>query len=385
VFDSLNIYLLVFQIVTTIQKNDFRHGACKVGIIFLGGDMKIYKLEHLKSKKQFHITAENFDDAVRRTFDECISNWICKGVVELDHAFSDLNPMALDLKTEEDLKEWMDFLDQLAHDMANPMSFLEQYIDKISKPKEEFMNDEAELSEAARCSYRKVRGLLDQLRNYIKAGELEMGCSDFVAVIERCLSEIKGRALEAGAEISYVGPKHLIGKFDEKMLERVIANLCANAIEAMERNGGKIEISLLHNDKTVWIEVADTGKGIPENLLDRVFDSGSTFGKKNGTGLGLSFCKKIVMAHGGKVSVYSREGEGTVFSLVFPLAAVLKTEWLEVGDRLGLKTVLFCDACECDKWVYDFYDEKLAGLTSVSEIHSKNASDNQAEFTLDPL
>jgi anti-sigma regulatory factor (Ser/Thr protein kinase) len=169
------------------------------------------------------------------------------------------------------------------------------------------------------------------------------------------------------------------------MLERVIANLCANAIEAMERNGGKIEISLLHNDKTVWIEVADTGKGIPENLLDRVFDSGSTFGKKNGTGLGLSFCKKIVMAHGGKVSVYSREGEGTVFSLVFPLAAVLKTEWLEVGDRLGLKTVLFCDACECDKWVYDFYDEKLAGLTSVSEIHSKNASDNQAEFTLDPL
>lgn len=100
------------------------------------------------------------------------------------------------------------------------------------------------------------------------------------------------------------------------LFEWVIENLCKNAVDAMGGDGGKITITTGTSPKGVWIEVADTGKGIPKKDVANVFRPGFTT-KRRGWGLGLSLAKRIVEEyHHGRIYVKSSEpGVGTVFRI----------------------------------------------------------------------
>jgi two-component system nitrogen regulation sensor histidine kinase NtrY len=105
---------------------------------------------------------------------------------------------------------------------------------------------------------------------------------------------------------------------DHSLLEQVLINLIVNAIEAVkEKDEPKIMLSAekLPNKKTV-LKIADNGSGIPEELLDKIFIPFFST-KKNGSGIGLSLCKQIIMLHKGNIQVQSVEHKGTVFSLQF--------------------------------------------------------------------
>ena len=105
---------------------------------------------------------------------------------------------------------------------------------------------------------------------------------------------------------------------DMSLIEQVLINLVVNAIEAVkEKADARIVLSafISINRKTV-IKVADNGNGMPEEVLDKIFVPFFTT-KKNGSGIGLSLCKQIMMLHKGNVQVQSREGEGTALMLQF--------------------------------------------------------------------
>lgn len=104
-------------------------------------------------------------------------------------------------------------------------------------------------------------------------------------------------------------------------LQQTFLNLIFNAIEAMPE-GGELDIvsSVDDSKKQIKIEIRDNGPGIPEKHLDHIFDPFFTTKKEGeGTGLGLSIVYGVVRNHGGKISVKSKEGEGTVFTLTFPV------------------------------------------------------------------
>ena len=84
-------------------------------------------------------------------------------------------------------------------------------------------------------------------------------------------------------------------------------------------DGGTIHIRLSCDGDFVTIKVEDTGCGIPEEYLPTLFDLFVTH-KKNGTGLGLAICREIVTAHHGSISAQSVPGEGTTFTVMFPVA-----------------------------------------------------------------
>ena len=110
---------------------------------------------------------------------------------------------------------------------------------------------------------------------------------------------------------------------DPRTLEQVFSNLIGNSVEAMKKNGGVLTINIrAHqqegNRKHVEINVIDDGPGIPEELIDRIFEPFVTT-NRNGTGLGLSIAKRIVTAHKGTICASSIPG-GTVFQVIFPLA-----------------------------------------------------------------
>ncbi len=110
---------------------------------------------------------------------------------------------------------------------------------------------------------------------------------------------------------------------DEEQLEEALANLISNALDAMPE-GGRLTLrsTIIHSPgkqtiKGLEIEVEDTGQGIPEEILSEIFKPAFTT-KKDGLGIGLTITKRIVEAHGGRISVYSRVGVGTKFAIFLP-------------------------------------------------------------------
>src|SRR5204863_10146891 len=107
-------------------------------------------------------------------------------------------------------------------------------------------------------------------------------------------------------------------EIDTNLVEQVLINLVMKAIEAIKDNTNpKIVLSayVASNHKTV-LKIADNGNGMPPQLLDKIFVPFFST-KKNGSGIGLSLCKQIMMLHRGNIHVQSVEGEGTAFFLQF--------------------------------------------------------------------
>jgi signal transduction histidine kinase len=108
-------------------------------------------------------------------------------------------------------------------------------------------------------------------------------------------------------------------------MQQVVMNLVLNARDALLKTGGTITIKAFKNEDKAFIVVADSGPGIPADMLPRIFEafvttkSGSDSSSGSGSGLGLAFCREIVQAHDGAITVESKPGAGTVFKIILPL------------------------------------------------------------------
>lgn len=125
----------------------------------------------------------------------------------------------------------------------------------------------------------------------------------------------------AKVRLSIVAPEAWIEVESAKIL-RVLQNLVANAIEAMDDRPGEVRIGGRVNvrQRFVTLTVEDNGDGIPEPIRGRFFEPFVTHGKSGGTGLGSAIAKSIVEAHGGSISFQTETGRGTTFQIRLPLA-----------------------------------------------------------------
>jgi signal transduction histidine kinase len=116
-------------------------------------------------------------------------------------------------------------------------------------------------------------------------------------------------------------------EFDENLLKQVLLNLIKNAMNAMEQ-GGRLSLHARPDGNQVLISVQDTGIGMDDETLQKIFEPYYT-NKATGTGLGLTVVYKIMKEHRGDISVESRLGEGTTFTLSFPIP---KSERLSLSE-----------------------------------------------------
>jgi signal transduction histidine kinase len=100
-------------------------------------------------------------------------------------------------------------------------------------------------------------------------------------------------------------------------LQQVLVNLVKNAMQAMT-TGGILNLQTGETSDSVWISVTDTGGGIPQEQINRIFEPFYTT-KKKGTGLGLMIVQRIVRAHNGRIELESNVGRGTTFRIWLPL------------------------------------------------------------------
>ena len=139
-------------------------------------------------------------------------------------------------------------------------------------------------------------------------------------VVQRAVQMVRAYTRFCDVDVT-VNVSPVEGWFDPGKLQRVIQNLLVNASEAVSpTGGGSIQVSLAKRDSVVELRVSDNGRGIPEDLRDKVFDAFVSYGKENGTGLGLTVVQKIVQDHGGTACVESSSTAGTVMLVTLPLA-----------------------------------------------------------------
>lgn len=103
---------------------------------------------------------------------------------------------------------------------------------------------------------------------------------------------------------------------EESQLKQVVLNLILNAFAVMP-NGGNLDIKTKNKNHKFYLEISDTGNGIPNKIQSKIFDLYFTT-KKDGGGIGLSICKNIMEAHEGKLYFNSKIGKGTTFTMEFP-------------------------------------------------------------------
>jgi two-component system sensor histidine kinase BaeS len=145
-------------------------------------------------------------------------------------------------------------------------------------------------------------------------------------IAQEVVGSLKAGAARAGLDINFVdcsGDDAAIVAGDRKLLRRVINNLVGNAVK-FTPPGGRITVRAKRSASSAIIEVEDTGKGIPSDLLQIIFerfyqiDSGPAR-HYGGLGIGLAIVDEITRSHGGQVHVDSKVGHGTTFSVVLPI------------------------------------------------------------------
>lgn len=171
-----------------------------------------------------------------------------------------------------------------------------------------------------------VRELLQLSR--IESGQVQLNLASVGVpeLLERAASRLSAQAERGGLSLSVEAEDGLPrAKADAERMEQVLVNLLHNAIK-FTNPGGKIVLRASRHDGGVLVSVSDTGVGIPEEDLPRIFErfykvdkarTGARDGEA-GTGLGLAIAKHIVQAHNGRIWATSRVGQGTTFSFTFP-------------------------------------------------------------------
>ncbi|MHB0858587.1 MAG: MASE3 domain-containing protein [Anaerolineae bacterium] len=214
----------------------------------------------------------------------------------------------------------------LAHEINNPMQAI---VGCLGLADEEITEggDARRYMQIARDEIRRVSRIVGRLRDvhHVSSSE-ERVEADLGAVLDRVLTLNGKLSQEKGVEVVYAPQEALPPVvMVPDQIQQVFLNLVLNALEAMP-NGGRLEVhaSASQEPAGVLVTCTDTGVGIPDEELSRVFDLFHST-KPQGSGLGLFISNSIVTQHGGHISVDSRLGEGTTFSVWLPAAA-------EVGE-----------------------------------------------------
>ena len=205
----------------------------------------------------------------------------------------------------------------IAHELRNPLVGIGSTASLLLDDFEKSDPRRAEI-EVILHEIRRMDRIVNQIVEYALA---RFALSDLVNQVVKLLSEpLKAKQLTVRTSIP-AAADHLDA--DRDQIEQVLLNVIDNAIDATPRNGLTIHItareSFHHEQPGIMMQVKDAGKGIPLEVLSRVFEPFFTSGKPRGTGLGMAICKNIIERHRGDIHMTSAVGEGTITSIWLPL------------------------------------------------------------------
>jgi len=215
------------------------------------------------------------------------------------------------------------FLDVVAHELRTPLTSIKTYVELLKKERLGKLTDlQKEKLDIMSKNVDKLTNLINDMLQIpsIDAKELELRKEKFPAreMIDEVVNDCRELSDDKNQSVSIRVSKTLTVQGDKNLLEKAIKNVIVNAIRYTP-NRGEIKISARADGEKVHMKISDTGPGIPEDEIERIFDPFYTGDNKNGgMGLGLSIVKNIVESHGGRVWAESKAGKGSTFHILLP-------------------------------------------------------------------
>lgn len=212
----------------------------------------------------------------------------------------------------------------IAHDIRNPLNVLKLTLGhlgaKFTPQTESTANQFSALVATMKEEVGRLESLVTDLLDYTRPAPVSRAVFDVRDLLKESLSGVRAQAEEQNVEL-YVEqedtPTLVLG--DARRIKSSISNIVVNAVQAMP-GGGTLSALLRRQAGLVEVRISDTGKGISNEHLDKIFEPYFST-KQTGFGLGLAVAKKVAEEHGGSITVESRDGEGTTFTLVLPAAS----------------------------------------------------------------
>jgi nitrogen fixation/metabolism regulation signal transduction histidine kinase len=223
---------------------------------------------------------------------------------------------------EEEFKSWNKLIRVLTHEIMNsisPIISLTKSLIRINTNNEK--DTKTKTLEGLQAIENRSSGLSDFVDSYKKLTKIPQPVFQTVQ-LESIFNQIENLFVETFKLKSIkfekeVIPTNLFITADEKLIMQVIINVINNAVEEMKnRSKSKIRLSAFKNNKETIIQISDNGKGIEKEILEKIFVPFFTT-KENGSGIGLSLTRQIILLHKGSIVVQSEIDKGTTFTLKF--------------------------------------------------------------------
>jgi len=261
-------------------------------------------------------------------------NWVHGRISRIEYRDKDaLLVIMMDISRAKELEHLLNLQDKMtslgrvaagiAHEIRNPLSGINIYlktIEKIYNKKENPEDIKSMLSQMQSAS-NKIESIIKRVMDFSKPGEPKLLSTEINRPVEEAvnLSAVTLRKSKIQVEMD-LSPHLPQCKADPQMIEQVILNLISNASEALKtiHHHKKIMISSFLKEDSICIRVSDSGQGVPEKMTATIFDPFYTT-KKNGQGIGLSICHRIIDDHNGTIEVSTSEFGGAEFMITLPI------------------------------------------------------------------
>ena len=225
----------------------------------------------------------------------------------------------------------------VSHDLGNPVASIDLLVHSFRRLKRINADQVRDFAEQVQFSVDEMKVLIANLLDFarIESGTFSVApspnsLSEVVnPAIDRIRTQAEAKCQSLDVDLTLTLPQVAV---DAYRIDQVISNLVGNAIKFTPREGS-IRVSAHYQDQQIVVSVADTGPGIPEEDLARIFDRfwRAEGVKEKGTGLGLAIAKGIVEAHGGTIWAESQLGHGSSFFFTLPLAEVERIQRPNTG------------------------------------------------------
>ncbi len=227
----------------------------------------------------------------------------------------------------------------VAHEIGNPLNALHIHLQLMERGLKKLKNEEGpkakkgtprlepsqqevtdrleQYLEVCKGEIARLDYIITQFLQAIRPAPLQLSLASLNDVVEKTLELLQPELENRGLAVKIKKARQLPAvPIDTTQMQQVLVNLIKNAMQAMAR-GGTLTLQTGEGSDGVWVSVADTGGGIAQEQIARIFEPFYTT-KKKGSGLGLMIVQRIVRAHGGKIEVESRVGQGTTFRIWLP-------------------------------------------------------------------
>lgn len=224
-------------------------------------------------------------------------------------------------------KSRQEFVSNVSHELKTPITSMKVLADSLtsqeSVPAEVYREFMVDIANEIDRENKIITDLLSMVRLDKSADSLNVSKTNINELLEILLKRIRPIAKERNIEIVFESFRPVEAEIDDVKLALAFSNLIENAVK-YNQDDGWVKVTLNADHKFFYVKVADSGVGIPQDCQDHIFDRFYRVDKARsretgGTGLGLSITRSVVLLHKGAIKVYSKEKEGTTFTVRIPL------------------------------------------------------------------